>query len=70
MRRSTAKNNPLPEPNLGRRRQIGMEKLADQGDGFYAYVETFAEARRLFGRDLTGTLTPVARGARTRSTQE
>ena len=46
------------------------DQLADQGDGFYAYVDTFAEARRLFGRDLTSTLTPVAREARTRSTQE
>ena len=42
-----------------------MEQLADQGDGFYAYVDTFAEARRLFVEDITGTLTTVAREART-----
>jgi Ca-activated chloride channel family protein len=42
-----------------------MEQLADQGDGFYAYVDTFAEAKRLFVEDITGTLTVVARDART-----
>lgn len=41
-----------------------MEQLADRGDGFYAYVDTFAEAERLFGRDLTTTLVPVAEEAR------
>ncbi|HYJ68342.1 MAG TPA: von Willebrand factor type A domain-containing protein [Nocardioidaceae bacterium] len=43
-----------------------MEQLADQGDGFYAYVDTFDEAQRLFVEDITGTLTVVARDARTR----
>ena len=38
-----------------------MEQLADRGDGFYAYVDTFDEARRLFVDDLRSTLTPVAR---------
>jgi Ca-activated chloride channel family protein len=42
-----------------------MEQLADQGDGFYAYVDTFAEARRLFVEDITSTLTTVAGDART-----
>ncbi len=42
-----------------------MEQLADQGDGFYAYIDTFAEAERLFVQDITGTLTVVARDART-----
>jgi Ca-activated chloride channel homolog len=42
-----------------------MEQLADQGDGFYAYVDTFAEARQLYVEDITGTLTVVARDART-----
>jgi Ca-activated chloride channel family protein len=41
-----------------------MEQLADRGDGFYAYVDTFDEAERLFGRDLTTTLVPVAEEAR------
>ena len=26
-----------------------MEQLADQGDGFYSYVDTYDEAERLFG---------------------
>ena len=34
-----------------------MEQLADQGDGFYSYVDTFEEAERLFVDDLTPTLT-------------
>lgn len=41
-----------------------MEQLADQGDGFYAYVDTFAEAERLFVDELTSTLTPVAKDAK------
>ena len=39
-----------------------MEQLADLGDGFYAYVDTYAEAEQLFGEDLVTTLTPVAGG--------
>ncbi|MEZ0577600.1 von Willebrand factor type A domain-containing protein [Nocardioides sp. MH1] len=42
-----------------------MEQLADLGDGFYAYVDDFDEASRLFGADLVTTLTPVAADART-----
>jgi Ca-activated chloride channel family protein len=42
-----------------------MEQLADLGDGFYSYVDTFEEAEQLFGSDLTTTLTPVAGEART-----
>jgi Ca-activated chloride channel family protein len=41
-----------------------MEQLADRGDGFYAYVDTFDEARKLFVDDLRATLTPVARDAK------
>ena len=41
-----------------------LEQLADQGDGFYAYVNTLDEARRLFGDDLTSTLETVALDAR------
>ena len=44
-----------------------MEQLADQGDGFYAYVDTFEEAERLFVEDLTPTLTVVAGTPRPRS---
>lgn len=42
-----------------------MEQLADLGDGFYSYVDSFREAEQLFGTDLTTTLVPVAGEART-----
>lgn len=41
-----------------------MEQLANLGDGFYSYVDTFDEAEQLFGSELTTTLVPVAREAR------
>jgi Ca-activated chloride channel family protein len=41
-----------------------MEQLADQGDGFYAYVDNEREAARLFREDLTGTLMTIAREAK------
>jgi Ca-activated chloride channel family protein len=41
-----------------------LERLADQGDGFYAYVNTADEAHRLFSEQLTGTLETVALDAR------
>ncbi|HEX5827346.1 MAG TPA: von Willebrand factor type A domain-containing protein [Candidatus Limnocylindrales bacterium] len=41
-----------------------MERLADAGDGFYAYVNTLDDARTLFGDQLTSTLQAVALDAR------
>jgi Ca-activated chloride channel family protein len=41
-----------------------LERLADQGDGFYAYINSLEEARRLFEDDLTSTLETVALDAR------
>jgi Ca-activated chloride channel family protein len=41
-----------------------LEQLADDGDGFYAYVDDIDEARRLFVEDLTATLQSVALDAR------
>jgi Ca-activated chloride channel family protein len=41
-----------------------LEQLADDGDGFYAYIDTRDEAEDLFVRDLTGTLVTVAEDAR------
>lgn len=49
---------------MGNYNDVLLEQLADQGDGFYAYVDTFDEARRLFTDDLTGTLQTVALDAR------
>jgi Ca-activated chloride channel family protein len=39
---------------------VMMEQLADQGDGFYAYVDEVSEAERLFGDELTSTLVTAA----------
>ena len=45
-----------------------LEQLADDGDGFYAYVNTLDEAERLFREDLTATLETVALDARAQVT--
>ena len=41
-----------------------MEQLADNGDGFYAYVDDLREARRLFIDQITGTLQAIAMDAK------
>ena len=41
-----------------------MEQLADNGDGFYAYVDDMREARRLFIDQLTSTLQTIAMDAK------
>jgi Ca-activated chloride channel homolog len=41
-----------------------LERLADQGDGFYAYVDTLEEASRLFREDLVSTLDTIALDAK------
>ncbi|MEZ4317115.1 MAG: von Willebrand factor type A domain-containing protein [Myxococcota bacterium] len=38
-----------------------MEQLADNGDGNYFYIDTFKEAQKVFGQDLSGTIQTVAR---------
>ena len=43
---------------------ILMEQLADNGDGFYAYVDDMREARRLFVDQITGTLQTIAMDAK------
>ncbi|MGH9210129.1 MAG: YfbK domain-containing protein [Acidimicrobiales bacterium] len=53
---------------MGTYNDVLMEQLADQGDGFYAYVDDVGEAERLFVDDLTGTLQVVAREARVQVT--
>jgi Ca-activated chloride channel family protein len=45
-----------------------MEQLADRGDGFYSYVDTYEEAERLFTTELTSTLTVVAEETRAQVT--
>jgi Ca-activated chloride channel family protein len=41
-----------------------LEQLADQGDGFYAYVDGLDDARKLFREDLVATLETVALDAK------
>ncbi|MEM7323975.1 MAG: von Willebrand factor type A domain-containing protein [Actinomycetota bacterium] len=45
---------------MGNFNDVVMEQLADQGDGFYAYVNDEQEADRLFSDDLVATLLTVA----------
>jgi len=49
---------------MGNFNDVLLERLADDGDGFYAYVDDIDEARRVFVDDLTGTLQSVALDAR------
>jgi Ca-activated chloride channel family protein len=46
---------------MGNYNDILMEKLGNKGNGFYAYVDDFAEAKRIFMENLTGTLQVIAR---------
>ena len=45
---------------MGNFNDVTMERLANDGDGFYAYVNDEAEADRLFSDDLVSTLLTVA----------
>jgi Ca-activated chloride channel family protein len=49
---------------MGNYNDVLMEQLADDGDGFYAYVDDLEEAERLFVHGLTGTLFTIASEAR------
>lgn len=49
---------------MGNYNDVLMEQLANQGDGFYAYVDTLDEAGRLFVEGLSGTLQTVAKEAK------
>ena len=49
---------------LGNFNDVLLEQLADQGDGFYAYVDTEDEAERLFEDELTSTLLTIAKDAK------
>jgi Ca-activated chloride channel family protein len=46
---------------MGNYNDVLMERLADKGDGQYAYVDTLQEAERIFGAELSGTLQVVAK---------
>jgi Ca-activated chloride channel family protein len=49
---------------MGNYNDVLLEQLADDGDGFYAYVDTLKEARRLFEENLTSTLQTIALDAK------
>jgi Ca-activated chloride channel family protein len=46
---------------MGNYNDVLMEQLGNKGNGYYAYVDTIAEAKKLFEENLTGTLQVVAR---------
>jgi Ca-activated chloride channel family protein len=49
---------------MGNYNDVLMEQLADQGDGFYAYVDDIKEAERVFVHQLTSTLQVIAKDAK------
>jgi Ca-activated chloride channel family protein len=46
---------------MGNYNDVLMEKLANQGDGSYFYIDDLEEARRLFVENMTGTLQTIAK---------
>jgi Ca-activated chloride channel family protein len=46
---------------MGNYNDVLMEKLADRGNGNYAYVDTLDEAKRVFVENLTGMLQVIAK---------
>ncbi|MDQ3803764.1 MAG: VWA domain-containing protein [Acidobacteriota bacterium] len=46
---------------MGNLKDSRMEKLADKGDGNYAYVDSLAEARKVLGEQVGGTLYTIAK---------
>lgn len=49
---------------MGNYNDVLMEQLADKGDGFYAYIDSLAEAQRVFSDTITTTLEVVALDAK------
>ncbi len=49
---------------MGNFNDVLMEQLADKGDGVYGYIDTIAEAQKLFVEDLTSTLQVIALDAK------
>ena len=49
---------------MGNHNDALMEQLADEGDGFCAYIDRIEEAKKLFVERLTGTLLTVVRNAK------
>ena len=51
---------------MGNYNDVLMERLANTGNGNYAYVDTLSEAKRIFVENLTGTLQVIAKDAKIR----
>ena len=49
---------------MGNFNDVLMEQLANKGNGFYAYVDTLNEAKRVFVENLTRTLQIIAKDAK------
>ncbi|MEM8859241.1 MAG: von Willebrand factor type A domain-containing protein [Chloroflexota bacterium] len=49
---------------MGNYNDHGMEQLADQGDGTYAYIDDLDEAQRVFDDQLTATIFTIAKDAK------
>ncbi len=46
---------------MGNYNDVLLERLGDKGNGHYIYIDTIAEARRVFEDNLTGTLQVIGR---------
>jgi Ca-activated chloride channel homolog len=46
---------------MGNFKDSTMEKLADKGNGNYAYIDSLAEARKVLVEEMTGTLVTIAK---------
>lgn len=46
---------------MGNFKDNRMERLADKGNGMYAYIDAPEEARKVFGTELTGSLYTIAK---------
>jgi len=46
---------------MGNYNDVLLERLGDKGNGHYVYIDTIAEARRVFEDNLTGTLQVIGR---------
>jgi len=46
---------------MGNLKDSTMEKLADMGNGHYAYIDTLSEARKVLVEEMSGTLVTVAK---------
>ncbi len=49
---------------MGNYRDSTLEQLADKGNGQSVYIDSLAEAHRVFGRDVASTLEPIALDAK------